>query len=313
MAQDLYDNDQQQQQQQPPDTSATSDTSDTGGHAMGMTEDNPQQLEAVVMPEPKLEFTEEMPEKPEKPDIEPYGLPDGRNLVDYLEGEARKAKAAAPTPEELRREARHRRTSKIIAGIGDAASSIANLFATVHYAPSAKRPRKSLGEHLQGIYDRIDASRKEQERCLRGLQEKLATAKDALINGRYNRAKDALGEYHKDMADYNREMGNYNRQVGNVLKQRHDQKMEKIAADRLEEQKRHNGESENAARTRNQIADYNSKHKGKGGGRSGSKGGGKGSGGKKDKYTAKGLFGETYSTYDTSPEGIRKANKAVGN
>lgn len=34
---------------------------------------------------------------------------------------------------------------------------------------------------------------------------------------------------------------------------------------------------------------------------------------KKDKYTAKGLFGETYTTYDTSPEGIRKANKAVGN
>lgn len=309
MAQDLYDNDQQQQQQ-----TATSATSDTGGHAIGMTEDNPQQLEeAVVMPEPKLEFPEETPEKPEKPDIEPYGLPDGRNLVDYLEGEARKAKAAAPTPEELRREARHRRTSKIIAGIGDAASSIANLFATVHYAPSAKRPQKALGEHLQGVYDRIDASRKDQEKYLRGLQEKLAAAKDALINGRYNRAKDALGEYHKDMADYHKEMGNYNRQVGNVLKQRHDEATEGIARERLEEQKRHNGAMEDAANIRNQIADYNSKHKGKGGGRSGSKGGGKGSGGKKDKYTAKGLFGETYSTYDTSPEGIRKANKAVGN
>lgn len=259
MAQDLYDNDQQQQQQTA--TSDTSDTSGTGGHAIGMTEDNPQQLEeAVVMPEPKLEFPEEKPEKPEKPEIEPYGLPDGRNLVDYLEVEARKAKAAAPTPEELRREARHRRTSKIIAGIGDAASSIANLFATIHYAPSAKRPQKALGEHLQGVYDRIDASRKEQEKYLRGLQEKLATAKDALINGRYSRAKDALGEYHKDMADYNREMGNYNRQVGNVLKQRHDEKMEKIAEERLEEQKRHNGESEADADNRNAASWYKAKH-----------------------------------------------------
>lgn len=278
MAQDLYDNDQQQQQQ-----TATSDTSGTGGHAIGMTEDNPQQLEeAVVMPEPKLEFPEERPEKPEKPDIEPYGLPDGRNLVDYLEGEARKAKAAAPTPEELRREARHRRTSKIIAGIGDAASSIANLFATIHYAPSAKRPQKSLGEHLQGVYDRIDASRKEQEKYLRGLQEKLATAKDALINGRYNRAKDALGEYHKDVADYNKEMENYNRQVGNVLKQRHNEAMEGIARDRVEETKRHNGTSEDISRIKaNKSGGGRKGGSGTRGGGSGSKGGGKGSGGKK--------------------------------
>lgn len=304
MAQDLYDNDQQQQQ------TATSDTSGTGGHAIGMTEDNPQQLEeAVVMPEPKLEFPEERPEKPEKPDIEPYGLPDGRNLVDYLEGEARKAKAAAPTPEELRREARHRRTSKIIAGIGDAASSIANLFATVHYAPSAKRPQKALGEHLQGVYDRIDASRRAQEKYLRGLQEKLATAKDALINGRYSRAKDALGEYHKDMADYHKEMGNYNRQVGNVLKQRHDEKMEKIAADRLEEQKRHNGESENAARTRNQIADYNSKHKGKGG--SGTRGSGS-SKGPTDKIVLTDLFGNKHTVYNPTPEKVVAAKKLLG-
>ena len=312
MTQDLYDNDDQQQAQQ---SAATSDISGTGGHAIGMTEDNPQQLEeAVVMPGPKLEFPEETPEKPEKPDIEPYSLPDGRNLVDYLEGEARKAKAAAPTPEELRREARHRRTSKIIAGIGDAASSIANLFATIHYAPSAKRPQKSLGEHLQGVYDRIDASRKEQEKYLRGLQEKLATAKDALINGRYNRAKDALGEYHKDMADYNKEIGNYNRQVGNVLKQRHNEAMEEIARDRVEETKRHNGTSEDISRIKaNKTGGGRKGGSGTRGGGSGSKGGGKGSGGKKDKYTAKGLFGETYTTYDTSPEGIRKANKAVGN
>lgn len=312
MTQDLYDNDDQQQAQQ---SAATSDISGTGGHAIGMTEDNPQQLEeAVVMPGPKLEFPEETPEKPEKPDIEPYSLPDGRNLVDYLEGEARKAKAAAPTPEELRREARHRRTSKIIAGIGDAASSIANLFATIHYAPSAKRPQKSLGEHLQGVYDRIDASRKEQEKYLRGLQEKLATAKDALINGRYNRAKDALGEYHKDVADYNKEMENYNRQVGNVLKQRHNEVMEGIARDRVEETKRHNGTSEDIIRIKaNKTGGGRKGGSGTRGGGSGSKGGGKGSGGKKDKYTAKGLFGETYTTYDTSPEGIRKANKAVGN
>lgn len=312
MTQDLYDNDDQQQAQQ---SAATSDISGTGGHAIGMTEDNPQQLEeAVVMPGPKLEFPEETPEKPEKPDIEPYSLPDGRNLVDYLEGEARKAKAAAPTPEELRREARHRRTSKIIAGIGDAASSIANLFATIHYAPSAKRPQKSLGEHLQGVYDRIDASRKEQEKYLRGLQEKLATAKDALINGRYNRAKDALGEYHKDVADYNKEMENYNRQVGNVLKQRHNEVMEGIARDRVEETKRHNGTSEDISRIKaNKTGGGRKGGSGTRGGGSGSKGGGKGSGGKKDKYTAKGLFGETYTTYDTSPEGIRKANKAVGN
>lgn len=312
MTQDLYDNDDQQQAQQ---SAATSDISGTGGHAIGMTEDNPQQLEeAVVMPGPKLEFPEETPEKPEKPDIEPYSLPDGRNLVDYLEGEARKAKAAAPTPEELRREARHRRTSKIIAGIGDAASSIANLFATIHYAPSAKRPQKSLGEHLQGVYDRIDASRKEQEKYLRGLQEKLATAKDALINGRYNRAKDALGEYHKDVADYNKEMENYNRQVGNVLKQRHNEVMEGIARDRVEETKRHNGTSEDINRIKaNKTGGGRKGGSGTRGGGSGSKGGGKGSGGKKDKYTAKGLFGETYTTYDTSPEGIRKANKAVGN
>lgn len=312
MTQDLYDNDDQQQAQQ---SAATSDISGTGGHAIGMTEDNPQQLEeAVVMPGPKLEFPEETPEKPEKPDIEPYSLPDGRNLVDYLEGEARKAKAAAPTPEELRREARHRRTSKIIAGIGDAASSIANLFATIHYAPSAKRPQKSLGEHLQGVYDRIDASRKEQEKYLRGLQEKLATAKDALINGRYNRAKDALGEYHKDVADYNKEMENYNRQVGNVLKQRHNEAMEGIARDRVEETKRHNGTSEDISRIKaNKTGGGRKGGSGTRGGGSGSKGGGKGSGGKKDKYTAKGLFGETYTTYDTSPEGIRKANKAVGN
>lgn len=218
----------------------------------GFDPNNPVELESpVVVPDfPK-------PEKPEKPAVNPYDLEDGRNLVDYLEGEARRAQAKVPTPEELRREAKRRRTSKIITGIGDAASALANLFGTVNYAPSAQRPRKSLTEHQQAVYDRIDASRKAQEDYLRTLQGKLASAKDNLAKGRYARAQDQLAEYHRDMDHYNAEMGNYTRHTNNKA-------MRAIAEARLEETKRHNQAQEGNASERNSIYRQKSNKSGSG-------------------------------------------------
>lgn len=104
------------------------------------------------------------------------------------------------TDEELKKQDRKRKGEKIVASVGDAISSIANLFFTTQYAPSTNgigkggKPKNlTLIENLQKKYDREDKDyktayekwQKQQERIQREYEKKQkAEAAEAEYNRR---------------------------------------------------------------------------------------------------------------------------------
>lgn len=67
--------------------------------------------------------------------------------------------------EQLQQLRRQQRTAKIISGVTDAASALANLFFTTKYAPNMYNPEHSMSKALQAKFDKEKAEReaKEQE------------------------------------------------------------------------------------------------------------------------------------------------------
>lgn len=67
-----------------------------------------------------------------------------------------------PTPEELEKERKRRKTASVFAAISDGISAMSNLFATTQGAPSMYDGRTTLSGRLQKRWDEIDADRKKQ-------------------------------------------------------------------------------------------------------------------------------------------------------
>lgn len=80
-------------------------------------------------------------------------------LIDYLQNEAEAAKAQMETPEQRAKREKREKWNKITSGIGDAVSSLSNLFFTTRYAPNMYNPHQSYSAANENRAERAKADR----------------------------------------------------------------------------------------------------------------------------------------------------------
>lgn len=118
--------------------------------------------------------------------------------------EAARQKVKVPTREQLEAEGRRRRTTGIIAGLGETARALSNLFFTAQGAPSQGGSGSELTEGWRRRWDRIMGERQKNEAQLLNYSAKIAELRDRM----YQRGAEAARQ--KKEEDWRRK--NYDRQ-----------------------------------------------------------------------------------------------------
>lgn len=112
-------------------------------------------LNVALKTNPIIQQAQEEPKVQQQP-TQPSSM---NELIEYLQGQADAEKAKMETPEQRAKRERREKWDKITSGIGDAVSSLANLYFTTQYAPNMYNPHNTLSEANQARADRAKADR----------------------------------------------------------------------------------------------------------------------------------------------------------
>ena len=145
------------------------------------------------------------------------------------------------TPEQRMKREKQERTNKIIAGVGDMISAIANMYYTTKGAPNSYDSKEGMTPKMQARYDQLQKEREAREKdYLSGLQ------RARQLDQQYNLSWQQLKEQRERWKAQDEER----RQ--RVAEQKARQEAElKLKIQAEEEKKRHNQELENLQREKN--------------------------------------------------------------
>lgn len=114
------------------------------------------------------------------------------DILNFLD--TQKANIKLPSKEEMEKELRRQRTNRIIGGIADASSAIANIIGTSEYAPDAYDPTNNMTDKMKERYDKMKEEWKADEERAYNYAMMAAKIKQDIMDKKHQYARDKIAD-----------------------------------------------------------------------------------------------------------------------